>query len=129
MLVVRIRTCLLVFFLFAGACTSEKKGKSDNTALQTAVDSTFQKEKWLIKEGGDYPYRAQMLNDIVYNDTIRTLLKDEIIALLGAPDRINEGHLYYLIDQRRLGSWTLHSKTLVIKLSAEETIDWIKIHE
>lgn len=125
----RIRTCILILFLWGWACTSEKKEKSDNAALETAVDSTFEKEKWLIKRGEDYPYRDQMLNDIVYNDTIRTLLKDEIIALLGAPDRINEGHLYYLIDQRRLGSWTLHSKTMVIKLSEEGTIDWIKIHE
>jgi hypothetical protein len=125
----RIRTCLLVLFLWGWSCTTEKKEKYDQVTPETAVKSTFNKEKWSVKEGEDYPYRAQMLEEIVYNDTIRTLHKNEILALLGEPDRTNEGHLYYLIAQKRLGFWTLHSKTLVIKLSDDDTIDWIKIHE
>ena len=93
------------------------------------AEITFDKTKWRVKEGLDYPNRDQMLNSIVYNDTVRALNKDEILDLLGEPDRRNEGYLYYLISQRRLGFWPLHTKTLVIKLSGDNTIDWIRIHE
>ena len=72
-----------------------------------------------------------MLNDIVYNDTVRSLNKDDILDLLGEPSyyRSNELFLHYEITTKRLFSWTLHSKTMVSKLSEDKTIDWIKIHE
>ncbi len=44
-------------------------------------------------------------------------------------DRINENYLYYMIAQKRIGSWPLHTKTMVIMLSDEDTIEWIKIHD
>jgi hypothetical protein len=62
----------------------------------------FDMKKWRTKDGADYPYRDQMLNNIVQNDTIRTLNKDEILNQLGAPDRANENYLYYMITQKRL---------------------------
>jgi len=123
------KTLVLVLLIGTTACTSEKKEKSDPVSHDVAVDSTFNKEKWSVKEGSDYPYRAQMFKDVVYNDTIRTLDKDEILGLLGEPDRTNDGHLYYTIAENRLGSWTLNSKTMVIKIAEDKTIDWIKIHE
>jgi hypothetical protein len=88
----------------------------------------FNREKWNMKEDLDYPYRAQMLNDVLYNDTIRSLNKEEILELLGEPDRKSEGHLYYKISQRRIGSWTLHQKSIVIKFENDSTIEWIKTH-
>lgn len=124
-----IKTFALVLFLCMMGCTPEKKDKSDQIDLQSSTEIAFAKEKWAIKEGKDYPYRDQMFADILYNDTIRTLNMDEILTLLGEPDRANEGHLYYMIEETRLGSWTLHSKTLVIKIAGDNTIEWIKIHE
>lgn len=97
--------------------------------MGAGIEMKFDKTKWGLKEGQDYIYRNQMLDDIVYNDTIRLLNKDEIINLLGNPDRTNEVYLYYLITQKRLGSWPLHTKTMVVKLSDDNSIDWIKIHE
>ncbi len=88
----------------------------------------FDKAKWKTKEGEDYPYRESMLKDVVYNDTVRTLNREEVIDLLGEPDRMNEGHLYYLISQKRIASWPLHKKFMVIKVSSD-TIEWIKVHE
>jgi hypothetical protein len=70
-----------------------------------------------------------MVNDVLYNDTIRSLNGEEILGLLGKPDRINEGHLYYKIVETSLGFWTLNQKTLVVKLTADNTIEWIKLHE
>jgi hypothetical protein len=32
------------------------------------------------------------------------------------------------MDQERIGSWPLKTKTLVIKMKDEETVEWVKIH-
>jgi len=115
--------------LFVLACNTEKDEKSGLIDHGTKAEIAFDKTKWRIKEGLAYPYRGQMLNSIVYNDTVRALNKDEIIILLGEPDRRNDGYLYYMISQRRLGFWPLHTKTMVVKCLENNTIDWIKIHE
>ena len=117
----------LLAFLFV-ACNSPNEEKSEPEDEKKA-EMTFDKTKWRFEEGLDYPYRDQMVNDVLYNDTIRSLDKDEILELLGDPDRINEGHLYYTIAKKRMGLWTLHAKTMVIKLKENDAIEWIKIHE
>lgn len=93
------------------------------------MSTTFDADKWSIKKGQDYPYREQMYRDIAYNDTVRSLSKSEIMALLGEPDRIQEGHLYYQVSQTRIGFWPLHTRSLVIKITDDDSIEWIKIHE
>ena len=70
-----------------------------------------------------------MLNDVLYNDTIRTLTKNKILALLGEPDRTNNNHLYYLISRSGIGEFTLHTKTMVVKIKEDDSIEWIKVHE
>ena len=89
----------------------------------------FDQSKWAYKDGQDYPYRAPMLNEVVYNDAIRNLDKTKIIHLLGIPDREKEEYVYYLINQKRIGLWPLHSRFMVIKFKNDEEIEWIKIHE
>ena len=101
-------------------------------ACNTAEEEiAFDQTKWLTKEGKDYPYRYQMLNDVVYNDTIRELNKVEILNLLGEPSyyRDDENYLHYMINQKRLFSWPLHTRVMIVKFKDEATIDWIKIHE
>ena len=111
------------------ACSTESEYRTGIVSPGTKSGVKFDKTKWRVREGLDYPYRNEMLNDIVYNDTVRTLNKNEVLDLLGEPDRSNEGYLYYLIAQKRLGYWPLHTRTMVIKLSDDRTIEWIKIHE
>jgi arylsulfatase A-like enzyme len=89
----------------------------------------FDTSRWRIQVGKDYPFRDQMLHDLVYNDTVRMLNEQEIIDLLGMPDRRTDDHFYYTVTQKRIGSWPLHTKSMVIKFSNNRTIDWIKIHE
>ncbi len=125
----RILFLITPLLLIVLACNTEKDEKSASVYHGTMAEISFDQTKWKTKEGLDYPYRDKMLNSIVYNDTVRTLNKNEILDLLGEPDRSNEGYLYYTISQRRLGFWPLHTKTLVIKLTGDTTIDWIKIHE
>ena len=108
---------------------------SENTKFQNQVqpkiEMSFNQDKWKIKLGKDYPYRNAMLNDIVYTDKIRTLKKSELLVVLGEPSyyRDNTNYLYYVISQTRLFSWPLHTKTLVIKISQDSTVEWIKIHK
>jgi hypothetical protein len=99
--------------------------------IKPKSEMLFDKAKWKIKEGKNYPYRDKMLNDIVYNDTLRSLTKDKILDLFGEPTyyRTDKNFLHYLITKKSIGPWTLHTKTMVIKFADNKSIEWIKIHE
>jgi hypothetical protein len=90
---------------------------------------SFDASKWSVKKDMDYPFRNQMLHDLMENDTLKKMKKDSILELLGQPERINENHLYYMIEQERLGFWPLHSKFLVIKFDDNGDVVFVKIHE
>ena len=124
----RIALYTAILLLCAYACSSDKKSKSDLIEQGIESEIKFDKSKWRSKEGADYPFRDPMLKDLIYNDTVRMLTENEILNLLGEPDRSTDGHLYYMIAQKRIGSWPLHTKSLVIKFS-NDTIEWMKIHE
>lgn len=125
----RTFTLILFYSTLLLACNPDSTDQSVQTTEELATEISFDQEKWRLKKGEEYPFREQMLKDIVYNDTVRKLSKEELIALLGEPNKINEGHLYYRISQTKLGFWTLHTKTMVVKLSEDTNIEWIKIHE
>ena len=110
-------------------CNSGNENATDPGDNSSDTRMVFDAKKWNEKEGDNYLYRQQMLKDIVYNDTIRSLTGQEILSLLGDPDRSNEGHLYYTISQKKLGLWPLHTKTMVIKLKKDSSVEWIKISE
>ena len=132
---------IIVILLLFGclACVKDEKSEKPEAPSDTSLaseevevtpDSIFNKEQWLIKDGPDYPYRDRMVADLMTNQGIRKLKYDEIIERLGEPDRINEGHLYYRVNQTRLGDFlVLHTKTMVIQLAPDSTVNWIKIHE
>jgi len=106
-----------------------KEDRADSLSGTANTEIKFNAVKWRVKKDKDYPYRDHMVNDLLYNDSLRKLNKNEILSLLGEPDRFTEGHLYYMIRQRRIGFWPLHTKTLVVKFSGNSTLEWIKIHE
>ncbi len=123
----QIRFTLVVIFLICIGCNRNVEKVAEDLK-STTTEERFDKTKWLTKEDSGYPYREQMLHDIVYNDSIRKLTKEEMVELLGKPDRSNKGHLYYMISQKKLGFWPIKTKTLVIKFTEDNTIEWIKIH-
>lgn len=123
------RIYIVILLVLCLSCSSHREKLSDEDKDMPGSEISFDKEKWSVKEGKDYPFREAMLNDLVYNDTVRSLNTYEILDLLGEPDRTNENHLYYMIDQKRLGSWAIHTKTMVIKFTDDNTVEWIKIHE
>jgi hypothetical protein len=124
-----IRVFIVIVFIFSFACKTDEDKNTDSEKMKMPDEMVFDQEKWETKDGADYPFRDKMVNNLIYNDSVRTLDKEEIIDLLGDPNRINENFIYYTIAQKRLGLWPLHTRTLVIKFSPDNTIDWMKIHE
>jgi len=108
-----------------------------NEHIKSTVDDLsnqvlFDKDKWLQKQGDYYPFRDEMLDSILHTQLVKSLNKTEIIKLLGEPSyyREDRNYLYYLIKKKVFfGVWTLHTKTLVIKIKDDKTVKWIKIHE
>ena len=79
---------LVAFVLVCSfACTSKREERFDKEQKEAKSAAVFDEAKWKSREGEDYPYRNSMLNDVLYNDTVRTLSRDEVIDLLGKPDR------------------------------------------
>lgn len=125
----RLRVFVLFLFVSFLSCNSDSEEKAENQNKKQESEMAFDEAKWKTREGDDYPYRDKMLNNVLYNDTLRALNKDEMLDMLGEPDRTNENYLYYMISQKRLGSWPLSTKTLVIKFSEDNSVEWMKIHE
>ena len=119
---------IFLFILFFG-CKSDSEKNVENQKNKKESEMIFDKEKWKIKDGKDYLFRDKMINDVLYNDTIRMLNKEQLLIQLGNPDYIREGHLYYRIHETRIAYWTLKTKTMVIKLKGNSSVEWIKIHE
>jgi hypothetical protein len=115
----------IILFLFVG-CIAACDHKSKTAA---AGPENFNKEKWQTVDGGEYPFRDQMIHNLLYTDTIRRLKRDSILYLLGEPTRIDSNFLFYRVKQQTYGLLTMHTKTLVIKFAKDSSVAWIKIHE
>lgn len=102
---------------------------NNNGKQADANEKKFNKIKWGTKDDKDYPYRDKMLDDLISNVNLKGLKKEEVINMLGQPDRIDNSYLFYRIAQKRMGFFPLHTKTLVIKLTSDSTVEWRKIHE
>ena len=124
-------TCLLLLLLCLTSCMDEGSPETSEglTEAESAMDSLFDEDRWKIKEGADYPYRDEMLHDLVYEQQLKGLEKEELIKLLGEPDRSKKGFLYYRVAQKRLGLLPLHTTTLVIELSEDSIVKTRRIHE
>ena len=108
---------LLLFFLSFFACKSKQED-----------EHKFDKVKWSTKSDSDYPYRDKMLKDLIDNVKLKGLKWNEVTYLLGQPDRTDSSYLFYRIKQKRIGFFPLSTKTLIIKLAKDSTVEWRKIH-
>lgn len=118
----------LLLLSVALACSPEKNSGPGQASGGIPTDSTFDRELWSTRRGGEYPFREQMLRDVVYNDTIRRLNREQLLSLLGDPDRENEGHLYYTISEKKLGFLTLSLTSMVVRLRPDGSVEWIRIY-
>ena len=112
--------CLISFLSLLCSCNSKKA--DTNSHLK------FDKVKWQTKEDEAYPYRNKMLDDLIDSVNLKGIQYDSLINILGQPDRVNDSHLYYNISRNEIGVVTLSTKTFVIKLKPDSTVEWRKIH-
>lgn len=112
---------LICFLPFLCACNNDKDATA-NTYVK------FDKTKWQLKVGEAYPYRDEMLKDLIDSINLKNISYDSLINILGQPDRVNEGHLYYNLSRKEIGVVTLGTKSFVIKLKPDSTVEWRKIH-
>ena len=126
-----MRFTFFILFLFISSCScnKESKEKSNPKKDKEPTEISFDKEKWSVKKGQSYPYREKMLNNLIFNDSLRGLKRVEIIEQLGEPSRTNNEYVYYLIEKNKAFFFTLNSRTLVIKFKEDDTVEWMKIHE
>jgi outer membrane protein assembly factor BamE (lipoprotein component of BamABCDE complex) len=120
----KTKILILILTLSCFACKNVAE-----TTDEGKTEMAFDKTKWKVKHDKDYPYRAKMLNNLMTTDTLKTLKKEGVLALLGEPSRTDTNYLFYTVSQERAGFWPLHTKTLVIKFSKDNLVEWVKIHE
>ena len=120
-----LKTLLLLFPILLVSC---QKFESEKDHQPPPVVETFESEKWKIREGEAYPYRASMLGDLMTTDTLRHKTLDEVKELLGEPTRINEGYVYYTVAENKIGLMTLNIKALVLKLSDDGKVEKIMVY-
>jgi len=114
----------VISFLSIFSCNDNVQRQSINNPRHK-----FDKTKWVKKDNDDYPYREEMLSDLVTNDTLKGLKKEEVIQLLGQPDRSDSNYLFYNVAQQRIGIFPIHTTTLVIKFNKDNIVEWRKIHK
>ncbi|WP_462221141.1 hypothetical protein [Ferruginibacter sp.] len=119
----------ILLLLLAICCLACNNGKAKKEVSETTTAIEFDTTKWRTKDGDDYPYRDELLTYLITNNKLKGWKKDSVVALLGQPDKIDSNYLFYSIAQNRIGFFPLHTKTLVIKLAADSTVEWRKIHE
>jgi hypothetical protein len=119
----------ILLLLIAICCLACNNGKAKKTAGETTTAIEFDTTKWRMKNGDDYPYRDELLTYLTTNNKLKGWKKDSVVAFLGQPDKIDSNYLFYVIAQQRLGFFPLHTTTLVIKLAADSTVEWRKIHQ
>lgn len=116
-------------------CVEDPEGKSEEVAAASDTEWLFDSAKWKSKAGKDYPYRDKMLEDlmtsrqIIGEESLRDLDREQILELLGEPDRVDTKYLFYQVEQKRLGLWPIHTKTMVIQLAENNQVNWVKVHE
>lgn len=93
------------------------------------LTNEFNSELWKATDGNSYPNRECMYENLVESQFLKSKNKNEITLILSAPDREENGHLFYMISQEKAGFMPLHTTTLVIKLNEDETVNWVKIHK
>ncbi|THF51272.1 hypothetical protein E6C50_05735 [Flavobacterium supellecticarium] len=120
---------LFVLVLTCQACQNTEKTNSIERQKETRKVMSFDKEKWAVKSDAAYAYRAMMLQDLIDSKRLKQLKKAAILELLGTPDRTDSLYLFYTILQKRALFFPLQTKSMVIKLKENDSVEWVKIHE
>lgn len=99
--------------------------QSDHTKQPMVFDPV----KWKEADGVDFPHRIRMLKDLMEHHDLHGITKDSLLKDLGEPTRADKDYLFYQVKQERIGSFPLHTITLVIKLGPDSLVDKVMIHK
>lgn len=108
------------------ACGENQKPKEHHTD-SSAMPFDF--VKWHMQVNSEYPFREKMYKDLVYSNMLKKLNRQEIFALLGQPTRTDSLYLFYRVAENKIGLFTLHTTTVVIKLNEQDSVEKVLIHE
>ncbi len=129
---VRLLAAMIVICCTACKNSTETETESDSDTNSAATEMPFDKQKWNTKDGYDYPFRPKIVNHLIKKENLaefKKLKKDELIEMLGQPNRTDSLYLFYTITENRAGIMMLSSKTMVIKMRPDNTIETVRIHE
>ena len=117
----KIKFLLPILLLHLTACNPKK---------QEDQLEKFDKVKWAIQEGDNYPYRDAMVMDLIGNKRLTGTKRHDILNILGEPSKIDTNYIFYRIDETKFGEvLTLHTKTLAIEFAPDSTVRTSRIHE
>ncbi|WP_300486496.1 hypothetical protein [Flavobacterium sp.] len=124
-----MKTRLLLLFLVVSGLSCQNRDKTNTDKEPEKTEMTFDKERWRVTNDEAYAYRDKMVDDLINNKKLKKLKKKAILELLGAPDRTDSDYLFYTIRQKRMFILPLQTKSMVIKLKENDSVEWIKMHE
>jgi hypothetical protein len=102
---------------------------------QDKQESMFNKAKWEEfndSDGGEYPYRDGMLNDLVKNHMLKGLTYQQLIDSLGAPGNFSNNDdtvRYEIITRFESDIDPTSGKNLSLTLGADSIVTSYKISE
>jgi len=92
----------------------------------------FDTEKWLVKVDMDYPYRDLMIDDLVNNRQIKGLQYQELVKLLGEPQRNwqadSNQYYYQIVEDYGMDIDPVYTKNLMIQLQ-DSVVTEFKVQE
>lgn len=121
----------LTIFLLAGMMVFILSSDRSQKKEERAHGIAFDKVKWSVKEGDNYPYRNSMIGTMTSKENLpawKKMSKQELFETLGQPDRINGNYLYYKANGDKIGFVTFRTIALVIQVN-DSTENIIRIYE
>ena len=125
----RIHWFLLCTAITYFSCANDKEPIEGSLTEEDLTHTEFVAEKWRVVKDGEFPHREGMLKDLMNDGHLRAMDQTHVIKELGPPERVNGDYVYYTVEQKRIGLFPLHTKSLVIKFQDNGPVEWMKIHE
>ncbi|NUY79563.1 hypothetical protein HUK80_01550 [Flavobacterium sp. MAH-1] len=122
----KIKIVVLLLCMSVLACKNDNHENASETKSETEIG--FDSAKWKTRQGQEFPYRAQMLDDLVQSKKLKGLKKSEVLNLLGEPTRTDKNYMFYEVNRDKIEFFTLRAKTLVLRFSPEDMVEAVLIH-
>jgi hypothetical protein len=102
------------------------------TVTGCSSNSKFDRQKWSYGDGLDYPFRDEILNDLVTNHHIKGLNYRQTIDSLGSPQRRDSLQFtYQIIDDSYAFARKkpAHRKNLIVYFSKDSIVTRFEVYD